>query len=266
MEETKTVEIMSNLLLRCSSLGKLMTQPKTKADRENGILSETTKGYLDELIFSVKYGREKEFSNKYTEKGLEVEQDGIHLLNTVKTKLYRKNQTRFENGLITGMPDIVTSDSIIDIKSCFDFSTFLKKKEIEKDYFWQLCGYCALTGKKKGAIAYTLNNTPFHLILNEFTSRYYKNGLVDLSDDDKARITHNHIYSDKYVYDGEVRTGYWEECRFLHFPTSNLEFIPIDDSKRLRFFEVEFTDEDFEALDLAIERAINYITENIDLL
>ena len=249
---------MGSLLIRCSSLGKLMTQPKSKADREDGILSETTKGYLDELIFSVKYGREKEFSNKYTEKGLEVEQDGIHLLNTVKTKLYRKNQTRFENGLSTGMPDIVTADSIIDIKSCFDFSTFLKKSEIEKDYFWQLCGYCSLTGKKKGAIAYTLNNTPFHLILNEFTSRYYKNGMVDLSDEDKARIAHNHIYYDK--------NGYWEECRFMHFPTSNLEFIPIEENKRLRFYEVEFSDANFEALDLAIERAINYINEKIHTL
>lgn len=251
-------------LFRCSSLHNLMTEPKTKAEKEAGLLSKTTISYLDEFIFSYKYGREKTFSNKYTEKGTETEDLGIHLLNLVQKKMYRKNTERFENGSITGEPDIITKDMIIDIKSCYDWTTFLAKNDIPKEYFWQLAGYCLLTGKRKGAIAYVLNNTPLHLIENEFVSAFYKNGRLDLTDDEKANITHNHTYSDKYVYDGTVMGGYWNLIKEQHFPTSEIDFIEIPNEKRLRFYEVEFTDDDFEKLENQIQKAINYIEENFE--
>ncbi len=260
------MEEINNALLRCSGLGNLMTEPKTKAEKESGILSKTAQSYLNEHIFKIKYNRIKDFSNKYTDKGNEVEQDGIHLLNLIQKKMYRKNKERFENGLVTGCPDIIGKDIIIDIKSNYDFSTFLTKTGIDKDYYWQLCGYCLLTGKRKGAIAYTLNNTPFHLIENEFTSRYYKGGMVDLTDEKKARIALNHIYSDKYIKDGKIVNGYWEVCRQSTFPNSELQFIEIPEEKRLRYYEVEFSDEDFEKLNSAIEKAVEYISQNIESL
>ena len=248
-------------LFRCSSLHHIMTDPKNKADKEAGLLSKTAQTYLDEFIFSHKYGREKIFSNKYTDKGIEIEDLGIHLLNQVHKKFYKKNTVRYSNSDITGEPDIVDKDIIIDIKTCYDWTTFIAKNDIPKEYYWQLCGYCLLTGKTKGAIAYVLNNTPFHLVENEFVSAFYKNGRQDLSDDEKARIALNHTFSDKWVKDFEVVDGYWEMIK-NQFPETDLEFIEIPQEKRLRYYEVEFTDKDFEKLESQIQKAITYIEDN----
>lgn len=251
-------------LFRCSNLWNLMTEPKTKAEKETGILSKTTQTYLDEFIFSYKYGREKIFSNKYTEKGTETEDLGIHLLNLVQKKMYRKNTERFDNGVITGEPDIIAKDRIIDIKSCYDWTTFIAKNEIPKEYYWQLCGYCLLTGKTKGAIAFVLNNTPEHIVQNEITGLYYKRGGVDVSDDEKAKIFLNHTYSDRFIQESQVVDGYWDYLKAVHFPTSEMEFVEVPNEKRLRYFEVDFTDEDFDKLDKQLDKAIKYIEINHD--
>ena len=63
--------IIPTFKARCSKLGAIMTNPRSKTE----ILSETTKTYLIEWILEKKYGRKKEFSNKYLEKGLTTEQD-----------------------------------------------------------------------------------------------------------------------------------------------------------------------------------------------
>lgn len=68
-----------NILFHASSSGNLMVEPREKAAKERGDLSETTKKFLIEVFVENKYGREKEISNKYIEKGLKVEQDAITL-------------------------------------------------------------------------------------------------------------------------------------------------------------------------------------------
>ena len=268
-------------IIRCSALGNIMTEPKTKAEKEMGVLSKTTQSYLDELIFSYKYKREKSISNKYTEKGIETEDDGIHLLNLLHKSFYQKNEVRFENGTITGEPDIITADTIIDIKSTYDFTTFIKKTEIEKSYYWQLCGYCLLTGMRKGAIAYVLNNTPFHIVENEFISLYYKRGAVELSDYEKAKIALGHIYHDRHIINGEMRDGYWDYLALHHFPNYQeeqrqllergditekdlIEFVEVPMDKRLRYYTVEFSDNEFDKLQSQINKATDYIQNNYE--
>jgi hypothetical protein len=56
--------------IRCSAIGKIMTNPKTKGES----LSQTTKTYLQELAVEEIYGIRKEFSSRYTDKGNEVEE------------------------------------------------------------------------------------------------------------------------------------------------------------------------------------------------
>ena len=59
---------MKELLFRCSSLGKLMTDPRTKSET----LSETAKSYIQDLFKERELGIYKEFSSRYTDKGLET--------------------------------------------------------------------------------------------------------------------------------------------------------------------------------------------------
>ena len=44
-----------NTLIHCSSIGKLLTEPISKADKESGELSKTAKTHLIEVYANKKY-------------------------------------------------------------------------------------------------------------------------------------------------------------------------------------------------------------------
>jgi hypothetical protein len=174
----------SKTLFRCSSLSKLMTEPKLKADKEAGLLSETAKSYLiDVYVYNV-YGRRNDFTNKYVEKGLAIEEDSITLYSRIKKEFFKKNEKLIENDFIRGTPDlyvgksIKNADIIIDIKSSWDIFTYFAThiKKINTDYWWQLQGYMALTQAKSARLAYCLLDTPDMLINDEKRMLMYKMG------------------------------------------------------------------------------------------
>lgn len=165
----------SKTLMRCSSLGSLMTEPVTKAEKEAGELSKTAKNYLKGIYIREKYGREKDILTKQMEKGVLVEEESITLLSRVWKKMLYKNEERLDNDFLTGLPDIFegesikNADTITDIKSSYDLFTFISKvgDTLDKDYYYQLQGYMALSGAKQAYIAYCLVNTPEHIITGE---------------------------------------------------------------------------------------------------
>ena len=55
---------------RCSSIGKLMTEPRSKSE---GVLSVGAKTYIRELAAQEIFGVDFEVSSKYIEKGIEAE-------------------------------------------------------------------------------------------------------------------------------------------------------------------------------------------------
>ena len=61
------------LRIRCSAIGNIMTNARSKTET----LSKTTKKYIQELALEDVYGIKKDFTNKYIQKGNEVERDGI---------------------------------------------------------------------------------------------------------------------------------------------------------------------------------------------
>ena len=82
--------------IRCSQIGKIMTNPRTKGER----LSQTTKTYLLELAVEEKYGIHKEFWSRYTDKGNEVEAEAIALVNDVlDVGFIYKNEEKFRKRL-----------------------------------------------------------------------------------------------------------------------------------------------------------------------
>lgn len=155
----------SEVLFRCSCLGKIMTEgkgsvltdkqaekllelqkketlsSKQQQELDNLIikrdapptLSDTCKSYLKEVYVYQKYGKEPVGGaerSKYTLKGKAVENESIMMLNRIDSDNYVKNDQRFTNDYLTGEPDIIVSQNgnptkIIDIKSSYDFATLL---------------------------------------------------------------------------------------------------------------------------------------------
>ena len=76
---------------------------------------------------------------------------------------------------MTGTPDLILKDCVIDVKNSWDCFTFpLFETEIpNKDYFYQGQVYMHLTGKKKYKLIYTLLDTPKEIIERE--AYYYAN-------------------------------------------------------------------------------------------
>lgn len=161
----------SQYKFRCSSLGSIMTDPRSKSE---GPIGETCKAELIKIYVEQVYGRSKEIASKYVEKGLAVEEDSITLLSQVKDKYLLKNIQRFSNDFITGEPDVLSP--LYDTKSCWDIHTFyaVKTKPLVKDYRYQMQGYCELTGASEGTVAFCLIDTPLGLIEDEKRKLFYK--------------------------------------------------------------------------------------------
>lgn len=171
----------SKFLFRASAIGLLMTEPKTKAAKEAGELSETTKTYLKQVHRELRYNRKKEFSNKYIEKGLKAEEDAITLYCRIKKRFFKKNDIRLNNEFVTGEPDLFTGASIydaettIDTKASWDVFTFpYPDDELKSIYEWQGHTYMWLTGAKKHTVAYCLIDTPENIIESEKRQLFYK--------------------------------------------------------------------------------------------
>lgn len=214
-----------------SSTGLIMTDSRTKEP-----IGETAKSHLLECYITKKYGREKDITNKFIEKGLLAEEDSIDLYTLVKDQLFIKNAETLENEFFIGTPDLFIGESIktasviIDLKTSWNIFTFFASmhKAIDKKYFWQLQAYMDLTGAKQARLVYCLVNTPFKLVEDEKKKLMWTMGIID-PDTDQAYI---------------------EACAMVD-KNSNYDDIPIEE-KYIEFI----IDRDQEAIDKAHARII----------
>lgn len=187
-----------NYLFHPSSLGKIMTESRTKE-----LIGETAKKHLVECYVSHVYGRHKDVTNAYIEKGLMAEEDSLDLYTLVKDQLFVKNTEYFKNDWFIGTPDIITEDTVIDIKTSWDIFTFFAQtvKALDKDYYWQLQAYMDLTGKRSAKLVYCLVSTPLKLIEDQKKKLLWTMGVIDQETDadyQKAceEVEKNSIYDD----------------------------------------------------------------------
>ena len=196
------------LKIRCSALGKIMTNARSKSE----VLSKTCKSYLQELAIEEMYGIKKEFSRRYTDKGIEVERTSIDLVqDNCDFGFMYKNEEHFENDFLTGTPDVNTDNILLDVKSSYDATTFpwFEEEIPNKDYYYQLQGYMALCNKRKSVLAYCLVNTPYQIVEDEVRRAHWKEHLIDESEelraDVEARHNFDHIPPEKRIKTFEVR-------------------------------------------------------------
>lgn len=195
------MQLSNEFKIRCSGIGQIMTDPKTKADKEAGKLSKTCLTYVHEWIKEQPefYGRRVNFSNKYTIKGNECEFESIKFAGDYFGWVNPlKNEEQFENDYLTGTPDVILLDSVEDIKNSWSQKTFpLFSSEIPIDgYGWQLQGYMDLLNKKTSGLVYTLMDAPERQIDREARNKAYELGLDEIEFEMYEEIRLSMIYSD----------------------------------------------------------------------
>lgn len=149
------------MIFRCSSLAKLMTNPRNKSES----LSETAKSYIKQLAKENFYGYTSKIETKQMRKGTEYEMESIALVNSVWFgSNFVKNQLRETQGYLSGHPDIITDDSIIDIKTSWSLETFPALPEDADSYEWQVRGYMHLFNKPRASVIFCMIDTDDELL------------------------------------------------------------------------------------------------------
>jgi len=188
-----------------SQLGKIMTEARSKSD----LWSETAKGHLLECWVTKTYGRYKDVTNKYLEKGTLAEEDSIDLYSLVKKQYFEKNKETISNEYFIGTPDlylgksILEAEVIIDLKTSWDIFTFYANmhKPLNKDYWWQLQAYIDMTGAKTARLVYCLVNTPVHLVEDEKKKLMWRMGVIDPDNNEKYQEACQKIELNSYYDD-----------------------------------------------------------------
>ena len=161
-------------------------------------IGKTGETYCSNWVKEQIYSRRKEFTSKYTDKGLIVEDNSLDFIAEQENLgMLFKNKEFFENDFFTGTPDTILEDFIIDVKNSWDFSTFpLLDEDIpNKDYYHQGQVYMNLTGRKKYKLVYVLSDTPMHLIEREAYWYANNNGMEqdDVMEEFIAKMTYPDI-------------------------------------------------------------------------
>lgn len=233
----------SKTKIRSSSVGYLMTEPQSKADKEAGLLSKTAQRHLLEVYIKEKYGREKDIQTRQMKKGIEVENDSIDLLSLYLKTPFKKNEERVTNDYITGLPDlfqgenILNANEIIDIKSSYDLWTFLGNipDKLDSLYYWQMQSYMWLTNAKQARIAYCLSNTPESILQQE---KYYLLKKMDVISDESPEFL--------------------KEAAKLEF---SLKFDDISIDERVLLFNVDRCEDDILRIQHKVEQARLHLQE-----
>jgi hypothetical protein len=224
------------LKFHASSCYKLVTDPKTNADKAAGILAQTVKTYLKEIYLKEEHGYEEPIMTDPIMKGLLNEQDSIDLCQRVMGGKFRmKNRKHFNNEHFVGTPDVILDDCIEDVKTSWDLKTFFncgdtessdKEREIQKAYYYQGLVYMAMLGIKSYRLIYCLTNTPEEIVNGLISRVYWKFG-SDTQNPDYIKFS--------------------EQIKRNH----NFDHIP--DEKRIKVFEFEFDQEKYYDL---VQRAV----------
>jgi hypothetical protein len=242
-----------------------MTEPKLKADKESGNLSEGAKTHAIDVWVSAKYKRYEEVYSKYLDKGNEVEEDSITFLSLAKRKLYRKNEVKLDNEWIAGTPDlfigdeIVRATEIIDIKSSWDIFTFnraIAKGNAPSAYYWQMQGYMWLTGATKATLAFCLVNATPNLITDE-KYRLARAHRVTIDDQDPDFVRSCQLVERNMIYDlgafMKVNPNY-----NLHSSVTDWDY-NVPPEERLYEISVARNDDDIARISQKVEMAWKYL-------
>lgn len=139
--------------IHCSQIGKIM------GNGRNGNLPVTCQTFLREWYANDR----EEIRSKYIDKGNMVELDLIDFMaEQLNLGMAEKNTITLHDEYFVGTADVVTRDTIIDVKASWSVKTLhdAAVSGINSDYEWQGRGYMALWDKPNFVVFHGLLNTP----------------------------------------------------------------------------------------------------------
>lgn len=208
-------EISEAFHITCSQISKIMANGRGKDTLGKGAQTYCLDWLKQQPEF---FNRRPNYSNKYTEKGIIVEDVSLDFVKEqLDIPFIVKNEHRFSSpcGRITGIPDNVQPCNTIDVKNSWSwetFPTFVSK--LDAQYEWQGQGQMFITEKSNHLTVYILTDTPVHLIEREA-----------------------HIQSNKWGYDyEEILESLLEEMTYDDIPNDRKikVFEVISDAERQR--------------------------------
>lgn len=216
-------------MIRCSSIQKIMTNPRTKGEE----WSETAKAAMLEAARESLFGVRRTLDDiKYIQKGKACEDEGIELYNNVFLYDLKKvdSSQRRNNGIITGEPDLIAMSSRkgVDIKVAWSLLTFPLTEEQagKKDYEFQARGYMCLFDLPEWDIAYCAIDTPED-ILKPWDDRSIH--IIDSAIPLHHRITVARYYRDitieKEMLDKCAKANEWIKQAIKDFATNHDKYI-----------------------------------------
>lgn len=149
---------MKPFKIRCSAISKILPPNEKDTELSKGVQSYLIEWYANEI------GQDYEdLQTKYTIKGNLCESEHIFFIGE-KLGVFgiEKNTNMYVNEYIHGTPDVVERGYIIDVKCSWNYKTFTSAVVSKRnyDYWCQLQGYMALTGKPMACLSYALLDTP----------------------------------------------------------------------------------------------------------
>lgn len=194
-------------MIRCSSISKIMTNPRTKSEE----WSETAKTAMLDAAREILFGVRASLDDvRCIQKGKACEDEGVQLYNDVFLYDLQKipSNGRRNNGIITGEPDLVAASSMkgVDIKIAWSLLTFpLTSDQADKaTYEWQARGYMCLFDLPTWEIAYCAIDTPADIL------RPYDDPSIHTID--SAIPMHHRITVASYQRDMDIEKAMLEKC------------------------------------------------------
>jgi len=209
--------------IRSSQAGKIM------GSRGLGKTGET---YCKNWVKSQLFNREYEIKSKYLDKGNIMEDEALDLVaDKLGLGMLIKNEKNYANDFMTGTPDAIPKNFIVDVKASWSWETypFVDIQIPDKDYYWQAQVYMDLAKKKHYRLCYTLLDTPIHLIHREAKWHCINNGYEDMDMDVYNKFHKNMTYSD------------------------------VPDEKRIKVFNIERNDADIALIKTRVLECREYI-------
>ena len=199
--------------------------------RDNLELPDGVKTYCKTWKKEQVYNRKSQFTSKYTDKGDIMEDNSIDFVaEYLGYGMLIKNEEHFENDIMTGTPDVILKDHLIDVKNSWDCFTFpLYETEVDNAYYWQAQVYMELTGLDKYKLIYILMDTPLHLIEREAYFWGKNNGYEELDED---------------IYNSFV---------------DKMTYPDIDNKYKIKVFDIERNQEDIDNIDKRVHECRKYI-------
>lgn len=231
---------MKQFKIRASAVTDIMADPRLKSET----ISEGAKTYCKKWLKEELFGRRYFFTSKYTNKGIETEEEALNILvRVLKLPMIYKNEERKFDDFKTGECDFICDGIIYDNKSSYSFDTFpLFETKLDPKYYGQMQVYMSLWGLDKSRVCHTLVNTPIDILEKELK------WIDDVNERQHKAL--NHVFTMEY----------WHEVKERFFKDAEpIIFAPIEDKYRVRVFDVDRDDDYINKINIKVKLCRDYI-------